>query len=152
MKIHLKQIPPHGLHLEGEEDAAFLDLQEIDVSALGPVRYSLEVGLSEGGLFATGSLAIELELTCVSCLEKFRYALRVEAFALQMELGGSETVDLTPAMREDILLALPHYPHCDWRGERVCPAAARLTTDVSSETSESPAWDELDKLKLKQRK
>ncbi len=152
MKVHLKQIPPQGLHIEGEEDAAFLELaehEEIYVKTLGPVRYSLEVGLSGGGLFATGSLALDLQFECVNCLVKFDYPLRVENFAMQTELDGRETVDLTPYAREDILLALPPYPHCDWNGERACPGAARNINDVSSE---SHAWDALDQLKLKQRK
>ena len=149
MKIHLRQIHENGLHLEGEEDPAFLELEqqrEIFVNAIGPVRYQLEVGLSGSGLFATGNLSLDLDVECVNCLVKFTYPLRVPDFAMQTELDGGETVDLTPWVREDILLALPPYPHCDWTGERVCPGALRKTTDVSSD---SHAWDALDKLKLK---
>ncbi len=37
MKIHLRQIPDDGLHLEGEESAEFLDLPPTDhVAPLGP--------------------------------------------------------------------------------------------------------------------
>ena len=146
MKIHLNQISDHGLHLEGEEATDYLDLNDVPLEPLGPVRYLLDLGLSEGGLFATGTLALDLQLECVSCLEKFSYPLRVDAFALQTELDGRETVDLTPFLREDILLVLPSYPHCDWNGERVCPGATRTTTDVSSE---SHAWDKLNKLKIR---
>ena len=32
-------------------------------------------------------------------------------------------VDLTPFMREDILLNLPAHPHCDRDGGRICKAA-----------------------------
>ena len=39
-----------------------------------------------------------------------------------MELRGPETVDLTPSMREEILLNLPAHPHCDRDGDRVCQA------------------------------
>ena len=35
MKIHLRQIPQGGtLHVEGDEDAGFLDLEEADAHAL----------------------------------------------------------------------------------------------------------------------
>jgi len=51
--------------------------------------------------------------------------VRVEDFATQIELNGRETVDLTDAVREDILLALPPYPHCDWNGQNVCKGAVR---------------------------
>ena len=151
MKVHLNQIPPQGLRVEGEEDIQLLDQPEKEgIKPVSSVRYSLDVGLSEGGLFATGSLSVDLQLECVTCLTKFVYPLRINDFAMQIELGGAETVDLTPQIREDILLALPPYPHCDWNGENVCKGAARnLTNTTDTVASESHAWDELDKLKLK---
>lgn len=149
MIVHLHQIPPEGLHLEGEEDAAFLDLHEEAVKPAGPVRHALDVGLSAGGLFATGTLSLELDLECVTCLARFRYPLEVRNFALQTELGGAETVDLTPQVREDILLALPPYPHCDWDGQRVCHGATRAAKTTENEPGASHTWDALDQLKLK---
>jgi hypothetical protein len=44
MKIHLKQITPEGLHIEGEDRSVDLDLGGEDyLKCLGPVQYSLEV-------------------------------------------------------------------------------------------------------------
>jgi len=150
MKVHQNQIPAEGLHLEGEEPAAILELDDPSVRPLGPVRWWLDIGLSGGGLFATGRLAVDLGLECVSCLRKFTYLLRVDDFATQIELKGPETVDLTDQMREDILLALPPYPHCDWNGQNVCKGATREAIDSSIESpGESHTWDELDKLKFK---
>ena len=154
MKIHLRQIPEEGLHIEGEEAGFSLDLPAEDpVRALGPLRYSLDLGVSSDGLWATGELEIELELECVRCLEKFSYPLTVPDVALQMELPGRETIDLTPALREDILLALPAYPHCDWSGERVCPGRQEAKEDAASAegAGDSPrapsAWEVLDQIR-----
>src|SRR4051812_46490127 len=135
MKVHIRQIPPEGLHLEGAEDSKILDLREPNITALGPVNYSLDVGLSGDGLFATGTLTVDLRLECVSCLEKMEYPVRVDDFAVQIELDGRETVDLTPQVREDILLNFPPYPHCDWNGEKVCKGVQRPN---ASETEASP--------------
>jgi uncharacterized protein len=146
MKVHLKQIPADGLHLEGEEPAAILELDDPSIRPEGGVRWALDIGLSDGGVFATGRLGVDLGLQCVSCLKKFSYPLRVEDFAVQLDLDGRETVDLTDQMREDILLALPPYPHCDWNGHNVCKGAARKVTESPGE---SHTWDELDKLKFK---
>jgi uncharacterized protein len=146
MKVHIKQIPAEGLHLEGEDPASILELNDPFVRPRGGVRWSLDFGLSDGGLFATGKLAVDLDVECVSCLRKFTYPLRVEDFATQIELTGPETVDLTDQTREDILLALPPYPHCDWNGQNVCKGAARRSAEVPGE---SHTWDELDKLKFK---
>ncbi len=117
---------------------------------VSPIRYSLDLGLSDGGLFATGLVAIDFEMKCVSCLEAFPYSIEIEDFACQVELTGAEMVDLTPLVREDILLALPPHPHCDWNGEKVCHPAFVLPTEESEMSSESrDVWEALDQLKIK---
>jgi len=149
MKIHTNQIPVGGLHLEGEETHNILDFKDELVSTTSPVRYSLDVGLSEGGLFATGSLSVDLKLECVRCLNCFPYTVEVPDFAVQIELGTSETVDLTEEIREDILLALPPHPHCDWNGANPC-AGMLENTRHESETPAQPEgenpWATLDQL------
>ena len=152
MKIHLRQIPAEGLHIEGTDPRSILDLQDRAVQPLSDVQYSLDIGLSDGGLFATGQLGVDLELECVACLEHFRYPLRVRDFACQVELTGSERVDLTEPVREDILLALPPHPHCDWNGERVCQGVsyrAKTPTADAPLAAKPDAWGALDQLKLK---
>ncbi len=151
MKVHILQIPPEGLHIEGEDPASILDLQTEAAQPAGDIRYQLDVGLSEGGLFATGSLDVPLRLQCVACLEHFAYPLHVGDFACQVEETGRETIDLTEHVREDILLALPPHPHCDWNGERECQAAFRSRTEAANEplSDTRDVWGTLDQLKLK---
>ena len=152
MKIHLRQISHEGLHLEGEEDCPIPELADEGVTCAGPLRYSLDVGISEGALWANGSLAQSVELACVSCLERFPYTIAVPDFALHIELTGPEMVDLGPYIREDLLLNLPAYPHCDREGGRVCPAPqkqpARTEVDEKLEEARKPDWSALDKLEL----
>jgi len=160
MKVHQNQIPVGGLHLEGEDPASILELEDPTARPAGPVRWELDIGLSDGGLFATGRLGVDMEMVCVACLRKFTYPLRVEDFATQVDLKGPETVDLTDQVREDILLALPPHPHCDWNGQNVCKGAL-LKSGGAGGAAKSPAenpknpiaaqhtWDELDKLKFK---
>jgi len=109
-------------------------------------------------MFATGQLAVDFDMECVACLERFRYSLVVPDFACQIELTGSETVDLTESVREDILLALPPHPHCDWNGEKVCQGAlSRFKTEAARETlsdaqetgGTQEVWGALDQLKIK---
>jgi uncharacterized protein len=149
MKVHINQIPEEGLHLEGEDPATILELNDPLVKPRSGVRYSLDVGLSDGGLFATGKLGVDLNVECASCGKKFTYPLRVDDFAMQIELHGPETVDLTDQVREDILLALPPYPHCDWNGQNVCKGVARKSIEPIESPGDPHAWDELDKLKFK---
>ena len=152
MKVHLKQIPPEGLHLEGEEDCLIPELESDGVRCAGPMQYKIDVGVAEGSMWANGSLKQPVELSCVACLEKFIHQIKVPAFALHTELRGPETVDLSPFMREDLLLNLPAHPRCDREGGGTCKATK---VDKPAGAKQQPAakrehdWGELDKLKLK---
>ena len=149
MKIHLKQIPPEGLRLEGEENCLVTELKAEGIRCAGPLRYQIDIGVAEGSLWANGTLTQPIELTCVSCLERFVHEIKVPAFALHTELNGPETVDLSPFMREDILLNLPAHPRCDREGGRVCKApGAALKAVNESEAKREHDWEALDKLKL----
>src|SRR5262245_65268165 len=94
MKIHLKQVPVQGLHLDGDEDCPIHDLEAEGIRCAGPLHYNMDVGITGGGLWARGWLSQPVELRCVSCLEKFMYEIRVSAFVVHTELSGPETVDL----------------------------------------------------------
>ncbi len=152
MKIHLNQIPAGGLRLTGEEDCPLSDLGE--VRCIGPLRYELDVGVSDGALWAQGVLTQNVELVCVACLEKFEHEITVPAFALHTDLRGPETIDITPFLREDILLNLPAHPHCDRDGGRICKGAkiASRTNAAAPERAEEEKrehdWGALDKLKM----
>ena len=147
MKVHLKQIPAQGLHLEGEEDCPIQELESEGIRCAGCLHYDLDLGVAGDALWANGSLSQPVELRCVSCLEKFVHEIRVPAFAVHMDLHGPESVDLTPSMREEILLNLPPYPHCDRDSDRVCNAK-RVKTQEQEMTRKSD-WSALDQLKLK---
>jgi uncharacterized metal-binding protein YceD (DUF177 family) len=150
MKVHLRQVQSEGQHLEGEEECAIPDLgAESVVVCTGPLRYSLDLGISEGSLWVTGHLAQPVELKCVRCLEPFRFDIEVPAFSIHQELTGPEVIDLGPYVREDILLNLPAHPHCDREGGRTCPAAAPASSPAAETAlKRKPDWSALDKLKL----
>lgn len=152
MKIHLKQIPPEGLRIEGEEDCPILELETEEIHCAGPLRYKIDIGVSTDALWANGSLTQPVELRCVSCLEKFVHEVQVPAFALHTESHGPEMVDLTPLMREDILLNMPAHPRCDRDGGRKCKGAKPKYSNLEEEEREAKRehdWEVLDKLKLK---
>jgi DUF177 domain-containing protein len=154
VKIHLRQVPAEGLHLEGEEDCLLPDLEAEGIRCAGPLHYDIEVGISAGALWANGSLSQPIGLRCVSCLEKFVHEVKVPAFALHTELHGPEMVDLAPFMREDVLLNMPAHPHCDRDGGRKCNAATPKYSDLEEQEREAKRehdWEALDKLKLKQK-
>jgi hypothetical protein len=144
MKVHLRQIPQGGtLSLEGEEDPGFLDLGSVEAEACGLLRYALEAGLSGGGFFATGRLAVRVRMRCVVTLEAFEEEIVVPAFAVQKELDGRELVDLSQEIREEIHLALPSHPRSRKAGE----LGAALPDGPQSGRTQEPSggvWQALD--------
>jgi len=134
------------LHLEGEEDCPIREIEAEGISCAGPLRYNLDLGISDGSLWANGSLVQPVRLRCVVCLQDFAYEVRVPSFALHTELRGPELFDLTPFLREDILLNLPAHPHCDREGGQICKATNLEA--APAETTRKPDWSALDKLRL----
>ena len=152
MKIHLQQIPIGGAHVAGEEECPIGEVPQEDILCAGPLRYALDVGISEGSLWANGRLEQPVSLRCVGCLERFPHTIFVPQFTAVVELHGPETVDLTPLAREDILLNLPAYPRCDKHGGRTCKAA-KISRDTAAEAARARIkreadWSALDKLNL----
>lgn len=145
MKVHLNQIPEGGtLHLEGTDDTAPLGLEEAGAKPVSRLEWSLDVGRSGSGIFATGVVSVDVELQCVVCLRPFTRTIRIDPFATQIEIQGGGAIDLTPAIREDIHLALPSHPRCDFEGTDRCPASSDLPR--SRHHTGSAAWDALEQL------
>ncbi len=161
MKFHLKQIPEEGLELAGVEVRDILEVPAGDpIKQVGPVNYELQVGCDDDGVWATGQVDVDVELQCGRCLENFVYPLVIPDVAVQLPTEGHDVIDLTPFIREDILLALPAYPHCDWAGDKVCaaptqdfvpPIDSAATEEPGKPDSTSPAWGALDRLHLDDR-
>lgn len=151
MKLHLRQLEPEGQHLEGETECPIADLSAEEILCAGPLRYALDVGITDGSLWASGSLHQPVTLRCVACLEPFEYTIEVPAFAIHTDTTGPELIDLTPFIREDILLNLPAYPHCDQHGGRVCRASVVKANPADeaarAEEKRQADWSALDKLK-----
>ncbi len=57
MKVHLKQIPAEGIHLEGKEETDILELEENQIRPVGTCRYSLDIGVSESGSVRHGKIS-----------------------------------------------------------------------------------------------
>ncbi|HWX22319.1 MAG TPA: YceD family protein [Candidatus Binatia bacterium] len=158
--VNLRHLDPDNIHLKGELPVEELDIDIRDeVIRLGePLRYDLEVQKVEDGLLVQGSLHVRLECQCVRCLKPFKFHLELEKWAALLPLTGEEAVtatndcvDLTPHLREDILLEFPQHPLCDPDCSGLPKASFGKSTSLSSTgplASGSPAWEKLNKLKL----
>jgi uncharacterized protein len=157
LKVNLRDLENQGVRLKGELPVAELDLGVNDelIRAEQPLRHDLTVELMDDALLVTGSLVLPLDCECVRCLKKFKFNLKLAGWALHLPLTGEDQVvvdndgvDLTPFVREDILLNFPQHPLC----KPDCAGLEQKNAAHEAEVGEHPAvavWAELDKLKLK---
>lgn len=156
--VNLRHLEEDNLELKGELAAEELDLDLRDdlIRAEKPLEYDFEVQRLDESLLLQGSLHLTLACQCVRCLKPFDYELKLDNWTRLLALEGEEKVevsgdfvDLTPHIREDILIEFPQHPLCeaDCRGLPNSDSGKSNTSD-SAKMEEPSAWAELDKLKL----
>jgi uncharacterized protein len=159
LHFNVRHLEENNLHLQGELPIAELELETLDemIHARQPLSYDLEIQRLDHAVLAQGSLALTLDCECVRCLKSFKLPLRLEHWACHLPLQGEEKVavvndcvDLTPHLREDIVLAFPQHPLCktDCRGLANARVKPGKGSEAAAEPEASSAWAALDKLKL----
>ena len=160
LRVNLRHLEKKPAELEGELTGAELELEGIDelIHVPFPLKYDLIVELVADAVLAQGLLSLTLVCECARCLKKFEKTIELEGWAAHLELAGEEkvevkddSVDLTPSIREDILLAFPQRPLCkeDCRGlVKASPVGKPKPKGSSQSVETSSAWAELNKLKF----
>ncbi|MGA2247972.1 MAG: YceD family protein [Verrucomicrobiota bacterium] len=156
LKVNLLHLEEHGIHLQEELPVSELDLGLNDelIRVEKPLRCDLSVELLHRAVLVTGTLELPLECECARCLKKFTTTLKLSGWALHLPLEGedkvavdNDCVDLTPFVREDILLDFPQHPLCKPDCAGLKSKTARKAKAV--EPAAPDVWAKLDKLKLK---
>ena len=152
IKIHLDQLKNQDVHLSGELPAA-----ELDLAVGGPndlirsakaLHFQLDASRTDDSVFVHGSLKISFTCDCARCLEPFVHTMEMPNWSCILPLKGDDAIevigeyaDLTPWMREDILLGLPHHPLCD---ESCRGLVFKQETLPAEDVEETNRWSALD--------
>jgi hypothetical protein len=111
--IDLPSLPEEGRAFSGELDGSIFDLPESDARSVGTLAYDLWAQRFESELLLTGSLSAPFEFTCVVTLKPFVKTIRLPQVAVSVETGGASGLDVTEALREEVLIEFPADPRCD---------------------------------------
>jgi len=152
-EVNLRHLEEQSVSLDDAmtPDELEIGIEDNLVHVNEPLHYALEVQQMEDSLLVQGTLKLTLDCECARCLKPFHYQLNFDAWTAHIPLQGEEkaaivndVVDLTPYVREDIVLAFPQRPLCG-------PDCKGLPGGDASEKSPltSNPWAELNKLKLK---
>lgn len=156
--VHLNDLPPEGMQFIGElRPAVFVEHDAAGPIPTGITKFDVQVTLDKDLVIVEGEVTSEFELECCRCAEKFPWKLELNPYVGETEREGRSNLDLTEFLREDILLALPAYPHCEDSSDatRVCPAVGRfasaseyvpISEDHTTVSANDP-WAVLDEVK-----
>ena len=153
MIIKLNEIPEQGLHVVDEEPGELLGLEDDPVfSAAGPVRCELYVQVVDDILIVRGTVSAEILAECARCTQIFSTMVTDSGFLRDYsDILEVEEVDVTEALREAIILELPHFPLCDEGCKGLCPHCGKDLNEGPCGCSggdKGGAWEALDNLKL----
>lgn len=126
--VDVERLDVDGERLEGEIPVEQLDLDPDDplFRPKSGLRYSIDVRVLDGILFARGSASQDFECTCVRCGDDFGWTAEDPEVDVSVEdAGGEPFVDLTDSFRECIILCFPSNPVCREDCKGVCPRCGR---------------------------
>lgn len=158
--INLRHLEHKSLHINGLlplEELDIVDIRDELIHLSQPLAYDLEAERMENAILVQGKLRLMLDCECGRCLKPYPHPVELLDWAVHLPLEGedkvsviNDCVDLTPFVRDDILLAFPQQPLCE-------PECKGLPGPVKGQGKAgehdlnlgSSAWAELNKLKFK---
>jgi uncharacterized protein len=156
LTFNIRHLENQDLELEGTLEPSELELEDFDelIQTPEPLHYKLHLEQIGENVLVQGSLNLTLQCACSRCLAEYRQSLSLDPWICNLPLAGEERVsiendlvDLTPFIREDILLAFPRHPLCKIECGGL-PYASAEKSDPTESGESSSAWAELNKLKF----
>ena len=157
LQVNIRHLEDNDLRLQGELPAAELDLPNNDelIRVRLPLRYDLTAQRMADAILVQGRIELTLDCECARCLKPFQHRLEMDPWTAHLPLEGPEKTavkddlaDLTPCLREDILLEFPQHPLCGAGCAGLPNRAKEKKTKGASQPDGSSAWSELNKIKF----
>ncbi len=125
MIVDVPKIPPDGEQVTGEDPPEVLDAGEDLVPESG-LAYDLRLQVVSQELVVRGAVRMALRAACSRCADFFSTTVDVSTFLRAYALReGQVTVDITPDLREAILLQVPNHPLCRPACAGLCPRCGK---------------------------
>ena len=121
--VDIERLARDGEPFTGEIPAAVLELgpaEDLIVPA-GNIRYALFIQRLDDELLVRGSVSQPFRCICVRCNSAFDWESVDRQVAFSVAVGDNPFVDLTPEIREGIILTFPSHPLCRTECKGLCP-------------------------------
>ncbi len=155
--INLRDIEDEDAELAGELSIEELEFDFTDevIHFAKPLTYQLTAQSLPDAVLVRGKLRLVLDCECVRCMKPVEYPLEFPDWACHLPTTGEEkvpinmgSVDLTPYIREDMVLAFPQHPLCREDCPGLAPKQPKPAVDMSADGEKKSPWDQLNQLKL----
>jgi uncharacterized metal-binding protein YceD (DUF177 family) len=143
--------PEHPLELKEELLPEILGLNVASARIEQPIRVELVVQKEEENFLVTGWAITSLSLLCGRCAGWLPWPIRARVEHL-FEAPHPNSIDLTPLIREDILLELPLNAVCRLGADGRCPVTGEIyqpLPETSGKLVGEEVWEALSKIKTK---
>ena len=150
MKIDPRAIPEGGLDLQGSLPVAEYGIPLEGITGWNTIDYRLQAIRTGPEITVTGTLGASFQIQCARCLDPIPWKLEIKDFCQILSVPDEAVADLTPLIREDIILALPLAPRCELDSGGRCPRSGRVFApgkDDFAEKRRASVWRDLDRLK-----
>ncbi|MDZ4789404.1 MAG: DUF177 domain-containing protein [Blastochloris sp.] len=151
MKILITDLrDEQGIDLKGTLDPAGYELSCGQGDQWTAIDYLLRADRMGNECLVTGSLTAKLQVACSRCLEPLPYQIQIPDFQHTLEITNEESIDLTPLIREDILLNFPIAASCQLAVGNKCPYTGVVYKEDDhgfADKRRDDVWAALEKLK-----
>ena len=117
-------------HFTLVHDSAFLELHDEELSAVQPISLKGTCSLVDGWIIITAHIQATLHAICSMCADDTDIVIDLPHWEHTEEFSTQNTLDITEAVREAILLEAPFFPLC---GGSVCRNIDKIRTFIRSE-------------------
>jgi uncharacterized metal-binding protein YceD (DUF177 family) len=142
----------HPLELKEVLPPEVLQLDPTTAKVEKPIQVELTITKDEENFLALGWATTALSLQCGRCAGPLPWPIRARVEHL-FEAPHPNTLDLTPLIREDILLELPLNAVCQLGADGRCPVTGELyqpPPETSGTLVGEEVWEALSKIKTKE--
>jgi uncharacterized metal-binding protein YceD (DUF177 family) len=141
MKIMVARIPEEGSSYNGSDPGEVMDLGDDPfIRVEGDVQYALHAQRVSEELIVRGVLSVPLGLKCIRCAEFFSTTVTDSDFLrVYSAPEDADSVEISPDMREDLLLHIPTFPVCSEDCKGLC---VQCGVDLNKDSCECKARDQ----------
>lgn len=146
LRIKLDEIKESGYHLSCSKNKGWIqdlfgDIKNTDFTFIDDIRIRMEVFRTGESISISGLINTTLKLSCIRCLDNFDFPLETEfkynlypseerEVLPEIEINRKDldvlyyqgnSIDISPLIREQIILSIPSYSLCRESCKGMCP-------------------------------